>query len=94
MCLVPRAEGRGVDLDDGGLGEGVCADELVVGGVVGDGNDADLAGDALAAPREVARVEAERAELAVATARADKVDALAADTCVGGLAALLECSAV
>ena len=32
--LVPLTEGRGVDLDDGGLGQGVGADKLVVGRVV------------------------------------------------------------
>jgi hypothetical protein len=32
--LVPLTEGRSVDLDDGGLGQGVGADKLVVGGVV------------------------------------------------------------
>jgi hypothetical protein len=91
--LVPGAEGGGVDLDDGGLGQGVCADELVVGGVVDDADDARLAADALAAPREAAGVEAEGAELAVAAAGADEVDALGADARVGGLAALLESSA-
>ena len=42
--LVPRAERSGIDLDDGRAGEGVGADELVVGRVEGDGDDADLAG--------------------------------------------------
>ena len=88
--LVPLAEGRGVDLDDGGLGEGVGADELVVGGVVGHDDHAGLAGAALGAPGEVARVEAEGAVLVVAAAGADGVDALVADTGVGGLAAGLE----
>lgn len=32
--LVPLTEGGSVDLDNGGLGEGVGTDELVVGGVV------------------------------------------------------------
>ena len=32
--LVPLTEGRSVDLDDGGLGQGVRADKLVVGRVV------------------------------------------------------------
>ncbi len=91
--LVPRAEGRGVDLDDRGLGQGVCAHEFVVGRVVDDADDARLAADALAAPREAAGVEAKGAELAVAAAGADEVDALWADARVGGLAALLESSA-
>jgi hypothetical protein len=92
--LVPLTEGRGVDLDDGGLGQGVGADQLVVGRVEGDGDDADLAGDALATPSKVARVEAQGAELAVAAAGADEMDALGADTGIGGLAALLECPAL
>ena len=91
--LVPLTERRGVDLHDGALGEGVGTDELVVGGVEGDADDADLAGDALAAPGEVAGVEAQATELAVAAAGADEVDALGADAGVGGLAALLEGSA-
>src|ERR1700684_2562996 len=66
--LVPGAEGRGVDLDDGGLGQGVCAHKLVVGRVVDDADDASLAADALGAPREAAGLEAEGAELAVAAA--------------------------
>jgi hypothetical protein len=91
--LVPGPEGRGVDLDDGGLGQGVCAHELVVGRVVDDADDARLAADALAAPREAAGLEAQGAELAVAAAGADEVDALGADARVGGLTALLESSA-
>lgn len=34
VLLVPLTEGRGVDLDDGRLNEGVRSDKLVVGGVV------------------------------------------------------------
>lgn len=90
MGLVPLAEGRGVDLDDGRLGQGVGADQLVVGGVVGDDNDTGLARDALGAPREVAGLEAEGAELAVAATGADKVDALGTNAGVGRLATLLE----
>lgn len=90
--LVPLTEWSGIDLDDGGLGEGVGSDQLVVGRVESDGNDADLAGNALATPREVAGVEAECAELAVAATGADEVDALGTDTGVGGLATLLESS--
>ena len=88
--LVPLAEGGGVDLDHGGAGQGVGADELVVGGVEGDTDDADLAGDTLAAPGEVAGFETETTELAVTTTGADKVDALGTDSGVGGLTALLE----
>jgi hypothetical protein len=88
--LVPLAEGGGVDLDDGGLGQGVGADQLVVGRVVGDDDDARLAGAALGGPGEVAGVEAQGAVLVVAAAGADDVDPLGADTGVGGLAAQLE----
>jgi hypothetical protein len=88
--LEPHTEGSGIDLDDGGLGEGVGADELVVGGVVDDTNDTGLLGDALGAPREVAGVETQSTELAVAATGADKMDTLSANTGIGGLATLLE----
>ena len=88
--LVPLTEGGGVDLDDGGLGQGVCADQLVVGRVVGDDDDTRLAGDAFRGPGEVAAVQAQGPVLVVAAAGADDVDALGADAGVGGLAAGLE----
>ena len=90
VSLVPLTEGGGINLDDGGLGQGVGSDQLVVGRVVGDDDDTGLAGNALGGPGEVARVEAEGTELAVATTGADKVDTLGTDTGVGGLATLLE----
>jgi hypothetical protein len=88
--LVPLTEGGGIDLDDGGAGQSVGADELVVGRVEGDTDDADLAGDTLAAPG--AGFETETTELAVTTTGADEVDTLGADSGVGGLTALLESS--
>lgn len=88
--LEPLSEGSGINLDDGGLGEGVGADKLVVGGVVDDTDDTGLLGDALRAPREVTGVETQSTELAVSTAGADKMDTLSANTGVGGLATLLE----
>jgi hypothetical protein len=58
--------------------------------VEGHSNDTGLAGDTLRAPREVTGVQTEGTELLVATTGADKVNALGANTGVGGLAALLE----
>jgi hypothetical protein len=94
--LVPLTEGSGVDLNDGGLGQGVGADKLVVGRVVGDGDDTGLAGAALGAPGEVTGVETQGAVLVVSAAGSDGVDTLGADTGVGTLAtgfesALLPC---
>lgn len=88
--LVPLTEGSGVDLDNGGLGQGVGADQLVVGRVVRDTDDTGLAGNTLGAPREVTGLETESTVLLVTTTGADQVDALGANTGVGGLAALLE----
>lgn len=90
MGLVPLSERRSVDLDDGRACEGVGADELVVGRVVDDTDDTGLLGDALRAPGEVAGLETQSTELAVATAGADKMNTLCANTGVGRLAALLE----
>lgn len=92
--LVPLSEGRSVNLHDGRLCEGVGAHELVVRRVVGDGDDTGLLGYALGAPGEVARVETQSAELAVAAAGANEMHALGSDTGVGGLTALLECPVV
>jgi hypothetical protein len=90
VSLPPRAERIGVDLDNGGLGQGIGADEFVVRRVENDTDDADLAGDALTSPCEVARVDAKASEFAVAATGADEMDTLGTDTGVGGLAALLE----
>ena len=48
--LVPLSERSGIDLDHGGAGEGVGADEFVVGGVVDDTDHTGLLGDALRTP--------------------------------------------
>ena len=90
VSLVPLAEGGSVNLDDGGLGEGVGTDQFVVGGVVGNTDDTGLAGDALRSPREVTGFETEGTELLVTTTGTDKVDSLGTDTGVGGLTTLVE----
>ena len=90
MGLVPLPEGSGIDLDDSGAGQGVGTDELVVGGVVDDTDNTGLLGDALRAPGEVAGLETESTELAVAATGADKMDTLSANTGIGRLATLLE----
>ena len=90
MRFVPLSERRCVDLDNGALGEGIGSDELVVRRVIGDGDDADFAGDAFRAPAEIARVEAEGAVFVVAPSNADDVNAFGTDTGVGGLTAFLE----
>ena len=92
--LVPLPEGRSVDLNDGALRQGVGADEFVVRRVEGDGDDTNFAGNALAAPGEVAGIDAETTELPVAATGANEMDALGADTGVGRLATFLEGSVV
>jgi hypothetical protein len=88
--LIPLAERGGIDLDNGGLGQGVCTDQLVVRRVVGDDDDTGLAGAAFGGPGKVARVETKGTVLVVAAASADDVDSLRADTGVGLLTAGLE----
>lgn len=88
--LVPLSEGSGINLDNGALGEGVCSDKLVVGRVIGDGNDTGLAGQTLGAPGKVAGVETEGTVLVVTTSGSDGVNALGANTGVGTLATSLE----
>ena len=90
MCLEPLAEGRGVDLHDGGFRERVCAHELVVGRVVGYVQDAGFARGAFGAPGEVAAVQAEAAVFVVAAPDAHDVDAFGTDAGVGWLTAFFE----
>ena len=65
VSLVPLAEWRGVDGDDGVLHEGLGSDQLVVAGVVDGVDDTRLAGDRLGTPREVAGVQPETEKNAV-----------------------------
>jgi hypothetical protein len=90
VCFVPLTEGGGIDLDNRGLGEGVCADKFVVGRVESDDDDADLAGNTLRGPGEVAGFEAESTGLAVTTTGADEMDSLGPNTGVGFLSAGFE----
>ena len=92
MCFIPLPEGRGIDLDDGRLGQGVRADEFIVRRMICHGDNTDFTGDAFGAPAVIAGVETEGAEFAVAAAGADEMDALGADTGPGGLATFLESS--
>ena len=88
--LVPLSEGRRVDLHHGRLGQRVGPDQLVVRRVVHHPDHAGLARNPLGTPREVARVQTQRAVLGVTTPGPHKVDALGADTRVGRLTTLLE----
>lgn len=91
--LIPLTERSGINLDDGTLHESLCADQLVVAGIVDDINQTGLAGDGFATPAEVSRVEAESAVLVVTTTDTDKVNALGAGKLgVGSLASELELS--
>lgn len=75
VALVPLTERGRVNDDDGVLHQGLGAHQLVVGGVVDHIDDTGLAGSSLGGPREVSDVKTESAELDVATASADRVDA-------------------
>jgi len=81
----------GVNLHYAALDQRLGSDQLVVGRIVDDVQNTDLAGHALAGPRKVALVQAESSELLVSTASADGVDAgLLSQLSVGGGAAQLE----
>lgn len=92
MCFVPLAERCSVDLDNSCSGQGVRSDQFVVGRVVGDDDNPSFAGDALRTPSEVAGLETQSSEFAVAAAGTDEMDALRTDTGVGRLTAFLESS--
>lgn len=86
VCLVPLAERSGIDLDNGGLGEGVGSDQLVVGRMVGDDDNTDFTSNAFGSPGKVTGFETKSTELAVTTTGTDKMDSLGTDTGVGSLA--------
>lgn len=90
VSLVPLTEGGGINLDDGGLGQGVGSDQLVVGRVVGDDDDTGLAGNTLGSPGKVTGVETQGTVLVVAATGADGVDSLVTDSRVGLLSTGLE----
>src|SRR5690554_1358057 len=79
VSLVPLAERGGINLDDGVLDQGTGTDQLVVRGVVDNGNDTGLARDGFGTPREVTRVQTHGTELAVTTTGTDLVDALSTE---------------
>lgn len=90
--LVPLSEWGSVDLDDGGLGQSVSSDQLVVGRVVDDTGDSGLSGDTLGGPSEVTGLDSQGSELLVTTSGSDSVDSLVADLGVGWLTAQFELS--
>ena len=90
VCFIPLTEGGGINLDNGGFGEGVGSDKFVVRGVESDDDNTDLAGNTLRGPGEVASFETKGTEFAVTTTGADKMDSLGTDTGVGFLSAGFE----
>lgn len=90
--LVPGLEGVGVDEDNGSLDEGLGTDQLVVGGIVGDVENTDLAGADFRSPGEVSSVQSEGPELLVASPAADLVDAGLPDLGHGGWSTHFELS--
>merc|ERR1719197_2059660 len=87
---VPLLEQRSIHLHNAVLDEGLRAHELVVRSVVDDVHDLALARRVLAAPAEVARVQAQRPNLRVPAAAAHQTHALRADLRHGRRAAHLE----
>ncbi len=85
MRFIPLTERSGINLDDSTLNESVSTDQLVVGGVVNNGQSTSLTRDTFGTPREVARVETESTTLEVTTTNTDKMDTLTTELGVGGL---------
>jgi hypothetical protein len=73
--LVPALEGVGINHNDGALDQSLRTDQLVVGRVVHDIEDTDLAGADLGTPGKVTCVESEGSELGVSSSAADLMDA-------------------
>lgn len=90
MCFVPLAKWSGIDLNNGGFGESVGADEFVIGRMVGDNDDADFASNSLRTPGKIARFKSKCTVFGIATPGADKMDTLIPDPSVCWLAAFLE----
>jgi len=90
VLQVPLTERSGIDQNNGVLNQSLGADQLVVGGVVDDVSDADLAGAVLGTPGEVALIQAQRTVLGVTTTSADGLDAGGTEVGLGGRAAHLE----
>ena len=86
------SEGCSIDLNDGAFCEGIGSDKFVVGRMERHADNTDFAGDGFGTPGEVAGIETESTEFAVAAAGADKMDTLSADTGIGRLTTLLESS--
>lgn len=77
--LVPGLVRVRVHQNNSSLDEGLCPDKLVIGCIVGDIENTNLASANLSSPREIARVEAEGTELQVPTAAPNGVDTLLTD---------------
>ena len=87
---VPGTEGGSVNLHNARLHKGLGAHQLVVGRVVADVEDTSLVGGVLRAPGKVTGVEAESAELHVATTAAHGANvSMGRELGVGRLAAEL-----
>jgi hypothetical protein len=54
MCFVPLSEWGSINLNDGGSGEGIGADEFVIGRMESDNDDTDFSSDTLRTPGEIA----------------------------------------
>ena len=75
MGLVPALEGVGINHDNGALDQSLGTDQLVVGRVVHDIEDTDLAGADLGTPGKVAGIHSQGSELGVSSSAPDLVDA-------------------